>query len=312
MKVVVALLVLLLTANAIRTTLHSAAASTTTTTTPTKTTTDVKTTVKTNGTVKTTVEAPKPCGFNDLGLVPGNKDYTFEVKTIKSGNYAESDFLVKGWKKTPPSAFFKSVGKISNFHDSFVKLGCQLATKNDLVTICGETTAKADQTYKDHFGPDIIFKCKVPKDSLVLALEYNLKAGDIKFNHTNWVYFSGLHQYKDLKDAKTVIETEGKKLAKQAKDDKLDCLGLDHALSFTPLATQQDLVEGFNSNSGSSFVKGAKANTAYPLESESSVQVLPEGTHFVVGSIFHGTTAVKSICHNLKYQESDNCKLNLA
>lgn len=69
MKIVLTLLVLLLAANALKNNLHTATATATTTTT-------------------TAAGTPKLCGYNSLGVVPGDNSYTFQVKTVKNGGYA--------------------------------------------------------------------------------------------------------------------------------------------------------------------------------------------------------------------------------
>lgn len=217
-----------------------------------------------------------------------------------------------GWKKTKASSFFKSLGKTANFHGTFVSLTCQIGKKEDLETICGETKANVDKSYSDHFGSDIIFKCQVPKDSIVLGVSYNVKAGDVKYNQSSWAYFTGVYKVKDSEDVKKLVQSEGKKISDQAKTDKLNCLSLDNDLHYDAESTKKLLAQGFNSNSASAFVKGVKANTGYPVEGEGFLQVLPPGTRFIVGSIFKGTTAIKSICHNLKYQEADNCNVHIA
>lgn len=189
----------------------SASHSNTTTTTSNTTSTNVSSTTNTT----TKKPAPQPCGFNALGEVPANKDYTFEVKNVKTtANYNDQDFTVNYKPENKPHNYSTWLGKIANFHDAFIPLGCQIGTKDDLKNICGYSATDIEKTYQARFGPDIVFKCKVPENSLVLAVNYQLKIQDFKEAPLDrWSLFAGVHKYKDLTEAKNLIQTEGKKIA---------------------------------------------------------------------------------------------------
>lgn len=147
---------------------------------------------------------------------------------------------------------------------------------------------------------------------MALAVNYHLKIQDFKEAPLDrWSLFAGVHKYKDLNDAKNVIQTEGKKIAQESKTSKLDTLALDSELGLTSASLQGELAKAFNDNISSNFAKGVKTGTKYEVVGEGTLKVLPAGTRFVLGSIFKGTTSVKQICDHNSYVAKDNCGFNL-
>lgn len=145
-----------------------------------------------------------------------------------------------------------------------------------------------------------------------MAVNYQLKIQDFKEAPLDrWSLFAGVHKYKDLNEAKNIIQTEGKKIAQEVKTSKLDTLSLDSELGLTSTCLQGELAKAFNDNISSNFAKGVKASTKYEVKGEGTLKVLPAGTHFVLGSIFKGATSVKQICDHNSYAAKDNCGFNL-
>lgn len=116
------LLGLLALSSALSTSHHNTTTTTTTTTTPN--------TASGANSAATPPAAPQPCGFNVIGDVPANKDYTYEVKNVKTtATYNDQDFTVNYKPEAKPHNFFTWLGKTANFHDAFIPLGCQIGTK---------------------------------------------------------------------------------------------------------------------------------------------------------------------------------------
>lgn len=87
---------------------------------------------------------------------------------------------------------------------------------------------------------------------------------------------------------------------------------MDNELGITAASLQGELAKAFNDNISTNFAKGAKTGTKYEVKGQGTLKVLPAGTHFVLGSIFKGTTSVKQICDGNSYVATDNCSFNLS
>ncbi len=82
-------------------------------------------------------------------------------------------------------------------------------------------------------------------------------------------------------------------------------------MNILPTFVQWHLVNSFNRNVDSSYVKGVQAKTEQKLTDFAYLRVLPPGKHFIIGSIFNGTANVKQMCDKQQYSETENCGLNI-
>ena len=135
-------------------------------------------------TAKTDSKSEHLCGENPLAVVNGSDNMNFTLLNKKDGaTYKASDFEVKSKKPTSVNhPFWNWLSKYGNFHDNFVKMGCQVVDKKTFGKVCGYDAEKVDAAYKKHFGPDIVFRCKIPKGYFGMNVRFEVKLDSLKSN----------------------------------------------------------------------------------------------------------------------------------
>ena len=253
------------------------------------------------------------CAYNTLGFVPGYKNYTFEVtKKLFTPTYKPSDFNVTRKNVTYPShPFFNWVG-LNNFRNNFQAMGCQIVPASMFGNVCGIPKGNVSSSYNKSFGPDIVFKCQVPKNHFLLSLQFVPKINGWSTSASGkWSIFRGIYKYNSTSNAKSIIKTEGTKIFKKINSTKLNAYDVSTCLNMQASSTQSILASKFNKNILSHYALNIKAKTPQVLVDEGYLRVLPAGTHFIAGAIYNGTSMVKQICSTFTFSSKDNCNLTL-
>ena len=140
------------------------------------------------------------CAFNTLGFVPGQKNYTFSViKKHLTPTYNNSDLNVT-WKKQiyPSHPFFNWIG-LNNFRNEFQAMGCQIVPPSLFGAVCGYSANQTKSYYYSSFGPDIAFKCTVPKNNFLMSVRFVPKINGWNTSaYGRWSVFRGIYKYNSV------------------------------------------------------------------------------------------------------------------
>ena len=139
----------------------------------------------------------KLCAYNTLGFVPGDTNYTFSViNKLFTPTYNSSDFNVT-WKRQfyPSHPFFNWIG-LNNFRNEFQAMGCQIVPPSMFGNVCNYTASQVGSHYNSSFGPDIAFKCIVPKNHFLMSIRFVPKINGWSTSATGrWSVFEGIYKY---------------------------------------------------------------------------------------------------------------------
>lgn len=106
-------------------------------------------------------------------------------------------------------------------------MGCQLTDKATFGKVCNIPTATLEDAYKNAFGQDIIFKCRVPENHVAFGVEFLAKENDLKIGDNHWSVFAGLKSFKAIDDVKKEVQDYGTKFIAEVKSSKLTVLNID-------------------------------------------------------------------------------------
>ena len=190
-------------------------------------------------------------------MVQGSIDHTFTVLNKKTENYNENDFYIQ-WhdKRVKNHPFFKWVGENANLDSAMATMNCKQGGKTDFGRVCNYEAAQVDEYFKNAFGEESVWVCKIPKDHMVLALRFVMKLSDFKTSAKGrWSSFAGLHRFTNVQDAKNTILREGIKFYKQKKTTNLTTFKVNSEMNIIPEFIAGTLSWLFNSNIDSPFVE---------------------------------------------------------
>jgi hypothetical protein len=254
------------------------------------------------------------CAYNSLGFVAGDPNYTFFVNNkLFTPNYTPQDFNITNWSTTaaPSHPFFDWIG-LNGFRNAFQTLGCDVVPVSMYGKVCGVGPSTVNSTYQAAFGPDIVFKCRVPKNHLVLNVKFVPKID--KWNTTaagGFSIFQGLYNFSNLSEAKAIIQREGTAIVKQIQLTNLTTLDINSCLNQDPNATLSMLASEFNAHIHTYYALNMIPFTKHPLVDEGYITILPPGTSFIAGAVVNGTVSVKQVCDSYTFTSKDNCGLTL-